>query len=429
MLIEFTIGNYLSFKDPVTLSMVSANTKARDANLNVNTTIIVDDQLSLLSSTAIYGANASGKSNFIRAIAFMKKFVLISSKDSVIDDPIRIQPFRLSTATENRPSFFQVSFLLENVKYRYGFEASRKEIVSEWLFAAPTQKESRLFIRDESGIHVSRSFKEGKGLEEKTRQNALFLSVVAQWNGPLASKILGWFQSLKVISGLNDSSYKGFTIKSFEDGSYRQEIIKLVKSLDLGIEDISSKKRSDEHFKVFIPDNLPSEIRETVIEQAENERVSIQTAHKKFDEAGSPIEAEMFDLSANESNGTEKLFYLTGPLLDVLSRGTILCIDEMEARLHPLITRVLIGLFNSKETNPKGAQLIFTTHDTNLLSNKIFRRDQIWFTEKDHYGCSHLYSLAELKVRNDASFESDYFEGRYGAIPFLGNIRQIVLEG
>ena len=185
---------------------------------------------------------------------------------------------------------------------------------------------------------------------------------------------------------------------------------------------------SDEHFKVFVPDNMPPEIREAVMEQAESDRVSIQTAHKKFDETGSPIESEIFDLTVNESDGTEKLFYLTGPILDVLSKGSILCIDEMEARLHPLITRVLIGLFNSKETNPKGAQLIFTTHDTNLLSNKIFRRDQIWFTEKDHYGCSHLYSLAELKVRNDASFESDYFEGRYGAIPFLGNIRQVILE-
>ena len=225
MLIEFTVGNYLSFKDPVTLSMVAANTKARDANINKNNTIIIDEQLSLLSSTAIYGANASGKSNLIRAIAFMKKFVLISSKDSIIDDPIRIQSFRLSTATENRPSFFQISFLLENIKYRYGFEASQKEIVSEWLFTAPTQKESRLFIRDESGIHVSRKFREGKGLEEKTRPNALFLSVVAQWNGSLASALLGWFQSLKVISGLNDLSYKGFTVKSFEDGKYRQEII------------------------------------------------------------------------------------------------------------------------------------------------------------------------------------------------------------
>ena len=164
------------------------------------------------------------------------------------------------------------------------------------------------------------------------------------------------------------------------------------------------------------------------MKQAESERVSIQTAHKKFDENGRTVELEIFNLHSEESDGTEKLFYMTGPLLDVLSKGSILFIDEMEARLHPLITRALIGLFNSKENNPKGAQLVCTTHDTNLLSNKLFRRDQIWFSEKDHFGCSHLYSLAELKVRNDASFESEYFEGRYGAIPFLGNVRQVVIE-
>jgi AAA15 family ATPase/GTPase len=140
-----------------------------------------------------------------------------------------------------------------------------------------------------------------------------------------------------------------------------------------------------------------------------------------------------FDMDQNESHGTQKAFYLAGPIIDVLTNGKVLIVDEMEARLHPLITRELIRLFNSIELNPKRAQLIFTTHDTNLLSNKIFRRDQIWFVEKDSFSASHLYSLAELKihdskVRNDASFEDDYLQGRYGAIPFLGGIKTIVLK-
>jgi AAA15 family ATPase/GTPase len=163
-------------------------------------------------------------------------------------------------------------------------------------------------------------------------------------------------------------------------------------------------------------------------QQAESERVLIRTAHKIFNQAGEPISSVNFSLQQDESDGTEKLFYLTGPLVDVLAKGSVLVIDEMEARLHPMITRALIGLFNSKETNPQNAQVIFTTHDTNLLSNKAFRRDQIWFTEKDRYGCSHLYSLAELKVRNDASYEDDYLDGRYGAIPFLGNVRHVMIE-
>jgi hypothetical protein len=428
MLIEFTVGNTLSFKEPVTLSMVAANTKARDPKINENNTIIVDDQLTLLTSTAIYGANASGKSNFIRAMAFMKRFVINSSKESGIDEPIPIRPFRLSTTTESQPSFFQVIFLLDNIKYRYGFEVNRNEVISEWLFAASSQKESRVFVRDETGIHISRSFKEGKGLEAKTRPNALFLSVVAQWNGQQTRKLIGWFMSVKMISGLDDVSYRGFTLHSFDDGSYRQEISKLVTSLDLGIENISSEKMEDDKVKALVPDNLPSGLKRVMQREAENIKISILTTHKKYDESGNPVGSEVFKLRTHESDGTEKLFYLAGPFIDVLKNGSILFFDEMEARLHPLITRALIGLFNSKETNPKFAQLIFTTHDTNLLSNKIFRRDQIWFVEKDHYGCSHLYSLAELKVRNDASFENDYFEGRYGAVPFLGNVHQVIIE-
>lgn len=427
MLIEFTIGNFRSFKEHTTLNLTAANTRARDPKLNENNTIVIDNKLTLLTSTAIYGANASGKSNFIQAIGFMKRFVLTSSKESVIDEPIRVSPFRLSTTTENQPSFFEVVFLLENIKYRYGFEVNHEEVVSEWLFSAFTQKETNLFIRDETGIHVARSFKEGKDVEAKTRPNVLFLSAVAQWNGQLAGKLLGWFRTVRLISGLNDAGYKGFTIQSFEDGSYREEIVKLVKTLDLGIEDISSEKMGDDRVKIFIPENLPAEVREAVMKQHENEKVLIQTTHKKYNESGMPVSSEMFNLQSDESDGTEKLFYMTAPLLDVLSNGSILFIDEMEARLHPLITRTLIGLFNSLETNPKRAQLIFTTHDTNLLSNKTFRRDQIWFVEKDRFGCSHLYSLAELKIRNDASFEDDYFEGRYGAIPFLGDVRQVIL--
>lgn len=427
MLIEFTVGNYRSFKEPATLSMVAANTKARDPQVNENNTIVVDNKLTLLTSTVIYGANASGKSNFIRAMGFMRRFVITSSKESVIDEQIKVSPFRLSTATENKPSFFEVVFLFEDVKYRYGFEANRKEVVSEWLFAASTQKEMNLFTRDEAGIHISRSFKEGKDVEAKTRPNVLFLSAVAQWNGQLASKLIGWFRSVRMISGLNDSGYKGFTLQSFEDGLYRKGIVDLVKTLDLGIENITSEKMSEDKVKIYLPENLPVEIRDAAMKQFEGEKIQIQTVHKKFDSAGLVISSELFSLQSDESDGTEKLFYMTGPLLDVLSKGSILFIDEMEARLHPLITQTLIGLFNSKETNPKKAQLIFTTHDTNLLSNKTFRRDQIWFVEKDRFGSSHLYSLAEIKVRNDRPFETDYIEGRYGAIPFLGNIRQIFI--
>jgi AAA15 family ATPase/GTPase len=160
----------------------------------------------------------------------------------------------------------------------------------------------------------------------------------------------------------------------------------------------------------------------------------VRTKHPKWNEKGEQVGLVEFDMDMNESHGTQKAFYLAGPVLDVLQRGAVLVIDEMEARLHPLVTKELISLFNSEKHNPHHAQLILTTHDTNLLSNKVFRRDQIWFVEKDRQSASHLYSLAEIKVnnnliRNDASYEDDYLKGRYGAVPFLGNIEQIVIDG
>jgi len=349
--------------------------------------------------------------------------VINSAKESQAASIIPVDPFRLSIETEEQPSSFEVVFLVNGTRYRYGFEVTRAKVVSEWLFRSGTRKEARLFVRDESGFHLGRPFQEGKGLETRTRPNALFLSVVAQWNGPVAQVVLNWFQSLRLVSGLEDFGYRVFTLNQFKDGAMREQIIQFVKSMDFGIEDI---KRTTIEKSQILP-AVPQEMQE-FMSKIGDEWVSIQTIHEKFTAEGKFAGLTPFDLEQNESHGTQKLFFLAGPILETLANGRVLFIDEMEARLHPLLTLEIIQLFQSKQTNPKAAQLVFTTHDTNLLSNKRFRRDQIWFTEKDRRGGTHLYSLAELKVRNDASFESDYIAGKYGAIPYFGNIRQILVE-
>ena len=155
-------------------------------------------------------------------------------------------------------------------------------------------------------------------------------------------------------------------------------------------------------------------------------KISIQTVHQKFDNKGKYISPELFDLNKHESEGTQKVFEIAGVLVDTLKNAEILIIDEFDARLHPLISRTIVDLFNSNETNPNNAQLIFMTHDTNLLNNKLFRRDQIWFAEKNRYAVTDLYSLAEYKIRNDASFEKDYIKGRYGAVPYIGNLSHLI---
>jgi AAA15 family ATPase/GTPase len=433
MLIQFDVGNYKSFKDVVTFSMVAAQIKAKDKRLDENNVFKVDDELNLLKSTAIYGANASGKSNFISAASFMKKFVLGSSKDTQAEEVIPVEPFRLNTETACQPSSFEMVFIIDDRRYRYGFEVTSEKVVTEWLFHVPTIREAKLFERHDGKIEVTAAFKEGKELIDKTRDNALFLSVAAQFNGTISKKILQWFKHLGIISGLDDMGLRAFTVKTFDNNKYRDEILRLVKKLDVGVEDIQLRK-SPLTLPLPLTDKVPDEFK-GLIEELKKissgsissiEHMDILTAHQKFNANGQIAGVELFDIDENESEGTNKIFSMAGPLVDTLKNGEVLLVDELDARLHPLVTRAIINLFNSNETNPQNAQLIFATHDTNLLSKDIFRRDQIWFAEKDTFSATHLYSLVEYKVRNDASFESDYIQGRYGAIPFIGNLSRLL---
>jgi hypothetical protein len=238
---------------------------------------------------------------------------------------------------------------------------------------------------------------------------------------------LDWLTNkVKIVSGLDDRGYRGYTVSCLMNNDNKDKILQLLKKLDLGFGDV---KVEESEFTIdSLPSELPDEIKNFILTNVGRKgiSVSVQTMHQKFDGKGNPVSTDMFDLDAQESEGTQKVFALAGPLVDALKNGKVLIIDEFDARIHPLISRAIVELFNSNETNPSNAQLIFMTHDTNLLSNKLFRRDQIWFVEKNRYGATDLYSLAEYKVRNDASFESDYIKGRYGAIPYIGNLNHLI---
>ena len=430
MLIEFSVANYLSFKEKVTFSMVATDLGEK-TRLDENNVFQIDDELSLVKSAAIYGANASGKSNLVKAFNFMRWFVLNSSSRTQITDEINVGKFRLSTETLSRPSFFEIVFILNKKIYRYGFELNQKQVISEWLFYTPRLKESRYFEREKQKISVLKRFAEGKLLESKTRPNALFLSVAAQFNGKISEKILFWFQTIDILSGINSNIDDARTIGLMENNEkYQQDILALIRKLDLGINDIKTSK-----IPILI-DNFPPAILEMLAKKhdktaSEIEKLSgidIKTIHYQYDADGNIVANEEFDMDQNESEGTRKLFAFAGPILETLREGRILFIDELDARLHPLITKTLLELFNSTETNPKNAQLVFTIHDTNLLTKKLFRKDQIWFTEKDRYEATDLYSLVEYELSSDAVFESDYIEGRYGAIPFIGDLRNVIVE-
>lgn len=431
MLIEFSVENFRSFKDLTVFSMVAASKlRSRDPEVDERNLIRVEGGPVLLSTAAIYGANASGKSNLIDALGTMNDLVLKSAEATKQTGNIPVDGHRLSMDTMDRPTRFELVFLVQDKQYRYGFCTTPERVVEEWLYWVPTSKEALLFHRNMDVYRLGRGFREGRAIIEKTRPNALFLSVVAQFNGLIASRITTWFSDrLNVVSGLHPESLTPYTLERYFEGEYKDQIAELIRKLDLGIVDLRVKSHS------FTRDGLSTDAPDDLKKVQEEGRLTsrltvthreLMSVHPKFDSDAKVVGEEEFPFGM-ESDGTQKLFALAGMLVKTLAEGGILVVDELDSRLHPIMTRSLVSLFCSKETNSKGAQLVFTTQDTNMLDNTLLRRDQIWFTEKDRQGVSHLYSLAEFKepVRNDANYERNYIRGRYGAVPFLGDLTSL----
>jgi len=422
MLLEFTVGNFLSFKDKKTLSLESTSiTEHKESN------VVKTGRYDLLKSAVIYGANSGGKSNLIKAMSTMRRIVL-HSFDSSSTKKLDVTPFLLNTETEGSSSFFEMLFLIDNVRYRYGFEVNNAGIKAEWLFETQKKTEKQLFIREGDIIEITNAFSEGEDLEEKTRENALFLAVVDQFNGKTARRIIQWFNDFVTISGLSHEGYKKSTFSVLEDKKTRYSVLDFYKNLDLGFDNVTIWYEDKSDIFDDITDILPP------WDHRDSYNIRIETRHQKYDKSNMPIRTIEFDMRNQESSGTNKLFNISGSIFEILSNGGILVVDELDASLHPLLTLAVTKLFNSTEHNPKNAQLIFATHDTNLLHYGNYRRDQIYFVEKDNYGASDLYSLVEYKedgktIRKDRSFERDYIQGRYGAIPFIGNLSNISNNG
>jgi len=425
MLIQFSVKNFKTFKEKATFSLVASSYDKTTRELeNVFSDSIFN--LRILKSAVIYGANASGKSKFIEALVFMKHFVITSSKDSLKGDKINTEPFRLSTETEHLPSEFEVVFTFKGQMYRYGFEADKENVISEWLYHRPKTKEVELFYREFQTFETHpRNFSKGNTVikEGLVRDNALLVSVAAQFNDAIAINVIDWFKNLKTISGLNEAGYHSYTMSKTESFVHKSKILNLLKAADLGIQNIELKKLNIEQ----LPKEMPKELIEKLIRTIQEENAEIIsdvfTFHKKYDIGKKATDEPVrLSLDEDESSGTRKFFALTGPILDVIENGYTLVVDELDSKLHPNLVCKLVSLFNSKEINKKNAQLIFNTHDTNLLSSGLFRRDQIWFTEKNKYGEAKLYSLADFKsenVRKSEAFEDNYIRGKYGAVPFL----------
>lgn len=425
MLFEFSVGNYLSFRECKTLNLVATGiSDFRDSNT------FKTSRHTLLKGAAIYGANSSGKSNFIRALSTMKRIVLTSFYQASTQS-LGVNPYLLHVETAHQPSFFEVLLETGGVRYRYGFEVSNKAVHAEWLFEIKKHAEKPLFLRASEGIEVFGAFPEGANLESKTRENALFLSVTDQFNGPISKNIMLWFQRLTTISGLSHENYESITFQLLGNSETQPLLNDFFKSLDLGFDGIQVHR--EKFNRQALTEEVPDQLLHMMVKDLDGSyKTSIETIHQKFDNDGNATDLVRFDMRVHESAGTNKLFNLSGPVFEALIHGGVLAVDELDSSMHPLLLLAIIRLFHSEKDNPHHAQLIFTTHDTNLFSYGNFRRDQIYFIEKDNYGASDLYSLVEYreedgnKIRKDRSFENDYLKGRYGAIPMLGNISKII---
>lgn len=399
MILEFCVTNYLSIKDELKLSFVASTLKENLSETN-DTIPLSDTGMSIVRSAVIYGANASGKSNVLKALDFYKRFIIDSFKNSQAGESIEVENFRLNSTTVNEPTTMEATFSDGNTIYRYGFEVTDKAVCTECLYQRVNRKRAKeveVFYREDGNttVHPKSSLLQELVNKKMVRDNALLLSTAAQFNDPKAVAILKWLNDMQVLFCSEDDKLWQQAIKHLDNEALRNRIVAFAKYADLGIESIA---------------------------KIDNQIVS---SHRQYDNEGREINNVTFSFNSNESEGTIKYFSLAYPIIDALDNGKRIVIDELDSKLHPLLVKKIITLFNSSETNPKGAQLLFTTHDTFLLSANLFRRDQVWFTQKDNFGATEAYSLAEYKVRRTFPFEKDYLQGKYGATPIIGDMENV----
>jgi AAA15 family ATPase/GTPase len=414
MIAEFTIENFRSFKEKHTFSLLATSQKEL---LDQNTFAV--KKARFLKSAVLYGANASGKSNFFTAFAFFRNFAVFSGPRKQIGDSIEVDSFNFSKQTENQPSSFEIIFFVQNaeeqtIRYRYGFSVTQEKVMEEYLFAINNVKEILLFSRDESKIIITDYFREGLRSRDLVRPNCSLLSICAQNNGEIAKRIIIYFQTILITSGLQNTL--NITQQYLRNKFDKANVLDFLHFADIQVNDLDVK-----HEPVDIA-TLPQPLNAFLKSIPQGQPLQSETfyfGHTRFDNT---TDVGTVFLPANyESSGTQKLFSYSIPILEALKNGAPIFIDEFDTQLHPLILESIVKLFNSPVTNPKNAQLVISCHAVNILTNKIFRRDQIWFCEKDEYGATDLYSLVEYEepVRNDASYNKDYLRGKYGAVPYI----------
>ncbi len=429
MLVEFSLANFRSVRTRQTLSlMASPDSKHLAGNVFMDK----DKALRLLQSAVIYGPNAAGKSNLLRALHTLQYLVQNSATGTQEGQRLPVTPFLLSNASAEEPSLFEIIFIADDgIRYHYGCIVSALRVHKEWLVAYPQGRPQRWFereyVREKEAYNwwFGPRFKADRGerkvWQEFTRPNALFISTAIQLNNEQLKPVFTWLtQKLIVLipgTGVNWNPH--LSINLLREVSGQDKIMRFLRAADVGIDRLELREEPLSQFSTPISAPPGAPFIDIIISPgtAVSKRLRLLAWHKRSDTG----EEVSFNLMEDESDGTKKLFEFIGGWLRALEWGATLFVDELDRSLHPHLTRFLVGLFQNSG-NTQNAQLVFTTHDTTLLDTNMLRRDQIWFVEKDSEQSSHFYSLLEYSPRKDEALERGYLKGRYGAIPFIGTL-------
>jgi len=430
MLIDFQLGNYKSFRDIQQLSMQASPIRSNDDGLQEDN-VFSANNIRLLKSKAIFGQNGSGKSNLLKAFAAFAYMVSRSVTEEEISKSIWNDRFGLITDWDDQPVFFQCTFIFESTIYRYGFQILKGKIVYEWLFGKKGRKrEDEYFMRHPEKLALNEKYFETsndfvnqalKGSNELFRSDSLFLTASALNGTKLTMSIRNYIKDIIFVDGIQDNSAINYTIDNLEQGTKeRVDAIKaFMRATDTGVEDLRMLVIGIDKSKNPFGENSQNS-------KVANEVKVVKTlfsTHSRYDENGILVDKVNVPFGEWESDGTGKIFAISAIILEALTSGRMFVIDEFDARLHPNITLKILQMFNARTTNPKNAQLLIVTHDTGLLRRAGLRRDQICLVDKDKYGISTMRTLIEYKgVRKDTSFEKEYLNGKFSAVPFLDSM-------
>lgn len=432
MLIEFKFSNYRSFRDEAVLSMEATGLSTfKDSLLNYSNTRI-------LPGIAIYGKNGGGKSNVIRAFWLAVQFIRNAQRTQHEKAEIPVSPFLLNDYSKNDPTSFEFTYILDGIKYIYGFSATKEKIMHEYLYHTPKGQKAIVFERDCQSFKFTEQKAKRKLISEMVAENQLFFSVACTMNDMECTSAMRWFREY-VLFSRDYSDIPRQLLDYSNDPNMLQAIKNYAREADLGIDDIRFDFDSKEVSDISkLPDDLPigikaalSNFMQLLSETSNNSEVKLKmgevtaTSYHKGKRQNGTDDYFPLELS-DESDGTRKLMAIAPAIESALRNGGVLLVDEIERELHPMLVEYIIAKFQNKSSNPLGAQIIFTTHNTELMNETLIRKDQIYFVDKSQSeGYSELYTISEFSTKTSDNIRKGYLLGKYGAIPNI-EIEEVV---